>query len=107
MSNREAVIYCASGSAPEVSGSLTLYFREYYYYILWHSRNELTMDISDDPKARLTGSDEAEIFNRLRRKRAFQGVLGEVQSIDERWRILHSQGYVFDEEQRVWSASSY
>ena len=65
------------------------------------------MGILDGLKARLTGSDKAGVFNRLRRKRAFRGVLEEVRSVDERWRILRSQGYVFDEEQRVWSACSY
>ena len=45
----------------------------------------MTKDILDGSKARLTGLDKADIFNRLRRKRAFQGVL-------EKCRVLMKDG---------------
>lgn len=102
-----ATVPHGNGSEPRIQATETLFFREYYHYILRLPGNGLSMYILDGPQHRLTHVDEACIFSRLRRIGAFRNVLVEVASHETKWRILRSQGYVFDEERWVWYARLY
>lgn len=102
-----AAVHSGDGSEPRIPVTATLFFREYYHYILRHSGNGLTMEVLDGPQPRLTHVDEACIFSRLRRIGAFRNVVEEVASQEAKWRILRSQGFVFDEERWVWYARLY
>lgn len=92
---------------PLASAIRTLYFRESYLYVIRHPTLGFTPELLNGPPRRLSGECEASIFRRLCGKGAFRGVLDEVQSDNERWHILRSQGYVFDETRWMWSAYPY
>lgn len=92
---------------PLASAIQTLYFREYYLYLLCQPRIGFHSDLKNGPLPTLNREQEESIFRRLCLIGAFRGVLEGVQSRNERWRILRSQGYVYHESQGIWSAYPY
>ncbi|KAL9063541.1 MAG: hypothetical protein Q9161_009422 [Pseudevernia consocians] len=89
---------------PLASALQTRDFREYYFHLIYRPRNGCSSGLLNGPMLRLTRVQKGRYFRRLCRIGAFREVLQEVGSRNERWKILRSQGYVFDEERWVWSA---
>lgn len=89
---------------PLASAILTRRFRECWLYLPRCAGHGLDPDSLRDPVFQLTVDQEASAFRYLCRVRAFRGVLEEVESDNEKWQILRSQGYTFDEDRSLWSA---
>lgn len=89
---------------PLASAIRTRDFRECWIYLLQDSENGLSPGMLRNPVFLLTIEQKALIFRHLCRIGAFRGVLEEVESENEKWQILRSQGYTFDEDRRLWSA---
>ena len=101
------IAWSETGSSTEIeplaSAIQTLRFREYNAYIL----TQRTSILMDGPVWGLNREREGAEYRRLRSMGAFEGVLEEVELRFERWQILRSQGYVFDERRVMWSALPY
>lgn len=89
---------------PLASAIQTRQFREYWVCLLQYSENESDPGLLRRPDARVNDEQEALIFRHLCRIGAFRGVLEEVESENEKWQILRSQGYTFVEDRGLWSA---
>lgn len=89
---------------PLASAIRTRQFREYWLCLLRFSENGFNLTLLRRPVHQMTSEQEAWIFRRLCRIGAFRGVLEEVESKSEKWRILRSLGYTFDKNRRLWSA---
>ena len=108
LADTRAVLWSETDSRTEfeplASALQTRDFREYYFHLIYRPRNGCSSGLLNGPMLRLTLVQNDRYFRRLCRIGAFREVLQEVGSRNERWKILRSQGYVFDEERWVWSA---
>ena len=89
---------------PLASAIRTRHFREYWLCLMQYPEIGYNPGLLRSPAFLLTIEQKAAIFRHLCRIGAFRGVLEEVESENEKWRILRSQGYTFDEDRRLWSA---
>ena len=89
---------------PLASAIGTRHFREYWFCLMQHSENGSNPRVLERSVAQLNNEQEASMFRHLCRIGAFRGVLEEVESDNEKWRILRSQGYTFVEDRGLWSA---
>ena len=102
----EMVRWSETGSSTEIGPVVfrTRFFREYYYYLKHSWVNGANPGLLRGPQYHLANEHSICIYARLCRIGAFRGVLEDVESMNERWRILRSQGLTFDEERWQWSA---
>ncbi len=107
----EAVLWSETGSEtalePLASAIQTRDYREYYWYHIDKRVNDFNPDLLSGPTSRLMSVEVVCYFEHLCRIGAFGEVLQEVRSRREKWKILRSQGFVFDETRWMWSAYPY
>ena len=101
----EMVRWSETGSSAEIRPVVfrTRFYREYFYCL----RNGRVDAAMRGPQAQLTNEQKTCIYTHLCQIGAFRGALEDVESLDERWRILRSQGLTFNAERRQWSAYLY
>lgn len=89
---------------PIASAIRTRHFRECWLYLPHCADNSSGPGLLEDPVSQLSIEQETSAFRYLCRTGAFRGVLEEVEGANEKWSILRSLGYTFDEDRRLWAA---
>ena len=92
---------------PLASAIQTLHFRELFLYVLHCSRSGFNLVPPRRPTSQLTRQRRGSLYRHLCRIGAFEDVLEEVENKEERWDILRSQGYAWDDLRAIWSACPY
>ena len=89
---------------PLASAIRTRHFRECWLYLPHCAENGPRRGLLGEPVSQLNFEQEAAVLRYLCRTGAFRVVLEEVENKSERWQILRSLGYTFDEDRRIWAA---